>query len=92
MKILYKIFKKLKWKKEQRHLNEFLNFSLNDTWFINISIKYVYMSKLLSKEKLYFNWHKSRDTSYGEHLMENSSWQPAVFQSKVNENKRKDFA
>lgn len=82
IKNLYKIFKKLKWKEEQRHLNEFLNFSLNDTWFINISIKYVYMSKLLSKEKLYFNWHKSRDTSCGEHLMENSSLAASCFSIK----------
>lgn len=50
----------------------FYKFS-SDTLFICISMKYAYMSKLLSKEKIYFNWHKSKDTSYAEYQMENSS-------------------
>ena len=64
----------------------------SDTLVICTSMKCVFMSKLLSKEKIYFNWHKSKDTSYVEYQMENSSGQSAVFQSKVNENQRKDFA
>ena len=50
----------------------FYTFS-SDTLVICTSMKYVFMSKLLSKEKIYFNWHKSKDTSYIEYQMENST-------------------